>query len=51
MIADTDAVLFLCPGKLPYRVRTNSPDGQVMINDAATLERFNKAFLTAGCGG
>ena len=50
-IADADAVLSLYPGTLPYRVRPNSTNGQRMVNDAATLESFNKGLLTPGCGG
>jgi hypothetical protein len=50
-IIDADPVLSLYPGKLPYRVKTNSTNGQRMVNDAATLESFNKAMLTIGCGG
>jgi hypothetical protein len=37
-IADADAVFSLQPSKLPYRVRTNTTNGQRMVNDAATLE-------------
>jgi hypothetical protein len=50
-IADADAVLALYPGKLPYHVRTTSINGQRMVNDAATLESYNKGALTSGCGG
>jgi hypothetical protein len=50
-IADADAVLSLYTGKLPYRVRTNTTNGQRMVHDAATLESFNKGTLTPGCGG
>jgi hypothetical protein len=46
-----DAVLSLYGGKLPYRVRTNSTNGQRMVNDAATLDSFNRGMLTPGCGG
>jgi len=49
-IADADAVLSLYPGKAPYRVRTNSTNGHRMVNDAATLENFNKGLLTPSCG-
>jgi hypothetical protein len=48
-ITDADAVLSLYPGKLPYGVRTNSTNGQRMVNDRATLESYNKGFLTPGC--
>ena len=48
-IADADAVLSLYPGKLPYRVRTNTTNGQRMVNDATTLESYNSGLLTTGC--
>ena len=48
-ITDANTVLSLYSGKLPYRVRTNSPNGHRMVNDAATLENYNKGLLTAGC--
>lgn len=48
-INDANTVLSLYSGKLPYRVRTNSPNGHRMVNDAATLENYNKGLLTAGC--
>jgi len=48
---DADDVLFLYISKLPYSVRTNSTNGQRMVNDAATLESYNKGALTPGCGG
>jgi hypothetical protein len=50
-IADAEAALSLYPGKLPYNVRTNTTNGQRMVNDAATLESFNNGLLTPGCGG
>jgi len=50
-IADADAVLSLYTGKLPYRVRPNSTNGQRMVNDAATLNSYNNGLLTTGCGG
>src|SRR5437667_177991 len=36
-IADANAVLSLYSGKLPYRVRPNSTNGQRMVNDANVL--------------
>ena len=50
-IADADAVLSMYTGKLPYRVRPNTTNGHRMVNDATTLESFNKGLLTPGCGG
>ena len=50
-IADADAVLSLFPGKLPYGVKSNTTNGQRMVNDAATLDNYNNGLLTPGCGG
>jgi hypothetical protein len=49
--ADADGVLSLYTGKLPYRVRANSANGQRMVNDAATLDGYNNGTLTPGCDG
>jgi hypothetical protein len=49
-IPDADAVLSLYPDRLPYGVKTNSTDGQRMVNDATMLENFNNGLLTPGCG-
>ncbi len=50
-ITHADSLLSGFSGKLPYGVRTNSTNGQRMVNDAATLESYNKGALTLGCGG
>jgi hypothetical protein len=50
-IGDADAVLSLYGGKLPYRVRPNSTNGQRMVNDANVLNNYNNGVLTPGCGG
>jgi hypothetical protein len=50
-IADADSVLSLQPGKMPYRVKPNTTNGQQMVNDAATLSNYNSGLLTSGCGG
>jgi hypothetical protein len=50
-ITDANAVLSRYSGKLPYGVKPNTANGQRMVNDAATLENFNKGMLTPGCGG
>jgi hypothetical protein len=50
-IADADAVLSLQHGKLPYRVKPNTTNGQRMVNDAATLSNYNSGLLTSGCRG
>jgi hypothetical protein len=49
-ITHADSLLSGFSGKLPYGVRTNSTNGQRMVNDAATLESYNKGALTLGCG-
>ena len=50
-ITHADSVLSGFNGKLPYKVRTNTTNGRGMVNDAATLESYNKDALTLGCGG
>ena len=50
-IADADAVLSLFTGKLPYRLRPNTTNGQRIAHDAATLESYNNGNLTPGGGG
>jgi len=50
-IAEANVVLALYTGRLPYRVSPNSTNGHRMVNDAATLESYNKSTLTPGCGG
>jgi hypothetical protein len=48
-VADADAVLSLYTGKLPYRVRPNSTNGQRMVNDANALDSYNNGVMTPGC--
>jgi len=55
MITDTSAIgvqtiarSYFCP--LPYSVRTNSTNGQWMVNAVATLESYNKGMLTLDRG-
>ena len=50
-IAHADSLLAQYSGKLPYGVDPASPEGQAMVNDAETLDRFNNGELTPGCGG
>jgi hypothetical protein len=47
--ADADAVLSLYTGKLPYRVRPNTANGQRMVSDANTLNSYNNGLLTPVC--
>jgi hypothetical protein len=50
-ITHADIVLGGFNGKLPYKVKTSSANGQAMVDDAATLESYNNGLLTPGCGG
>jgi hypothetical protein len=50
-IADADSLLSMFGGKLPYNVKPSSAIGQMMINDANTLDRYNNGLLTPGCSG
>lgn len=50
-VTHADSVLSGFNGKLPYKVKTSSANGQAMVNDGATLESFNEGLLTTGCGG
>jgi hypothetical protein len=50
VITDADAVLSLYGGSLPYHVRTNTTNGQRMVNDANVLNNYNNGALTSGCG-
>src|SRR5207248_11542049 len=44
-ITHADSLLSGFSGKLPYGVRTNSTNGQRMVNDGAALESYNKGTL------
>jgi hypothetical protein len=48
-ISDADSLLSGFSGMLPYHVKPSTTTGQQMVNDAATLESFNKGFLTPVC--
>jgi hypothetical protein len=50
-IADADSLLSMFSGKLPYNVKPSSDIGQMMINDANTLDQYNNGLLTPGCAG
>ncbi len=50
-IIDADSLLSMFPGKLPYHVSPSSAIGQMMINDAKTLDMYNNGNLTPGCSG
>jgi hypothetical protein len=49
VIMQADNLLAQFAGPLPYGVRPSSIIGQVMINDAAVLDSFNRSELTPGC--
>jgi hypothetical protein len=36
-------------GKLPYHVKPSSATGQMMVNDANTLNSYNNGLLTPVC--
>jgi hypothetical protein len=48
-ITHADSVLSGFSGMLPFHVKPSTMTGQAMVNDAATLESFNKGMLTPGC--
>jgi hypothetical protein len=50
-ITHADSVLSGFNGKLPYNVKSSSPNGQAMVTDATTLDNYNNGLLTSGCGG
>ena len=50
-IADADSLLSMFSGKLPYNVKPSTAIGQMMVNDANTLDQYNNGFLTPGCSG
>jgi hypothetical protein len=48
-IADADDALGAFAGRLPYRVRPSSSEGQGMVALAAILDEYNNGHLTPGC--
>jgi hypothetical protein len=50
-ITHADSVLSGFSGKLPYNVKSSSPNGQAMVTDARTLDNYNNGLLTSGCRG
>jgi hypothetical protein len=48
-ITHADSLLSGYSGKLPYKVKTSSANGQAMVNDASVLNNYNNAALTPGC--
>ena len=50
-ITHADNLLSMFSGKLPYNVKPSSIIGQMMVNDANTLDNYNNGLLTPGCAG
>ena len=50
-ITHADSLLSMFSGKLPYNVKPSSAIGQMMVNDANTLDHYNNGLLTPGCSG
>ena len=50
-ITHADSLLSMFSGKLPYNVKPSSAIGQMMVNDANTLDSYNNGKLTRGCSG
>ena len=48
-IADSDAVLSTYAGKLPYKVKSSSASGQVMVANTVILTNYNQGLLTPVC--
>jgi N-acetylneuraminic acid mutarotase len=48
-ITHADSLLFPFSGKLPYKVKTSSAIGQMMVNDGTTLGNYNNGLLTLVC--
>jgi hypothetical protein len=48
-ITDADSLLSAFSGKLPYKVKPSSATGQMMVNDANTLNSYNNGLLTPVC--
>jgi hypothetical protein len=48
-ITHADSLLSAFSGKLPYKVKTSSAVGQMMVNDAKTLDSYNNGSLTPVC--
>jgi hypothetical protein len=48
-ITDADSLLSGFSGHLPYHCRPSSASGQMMVNDANTLDSYNNGLLTPVC--
>jgi len=50
-ITHADSLLSMFSGKLPYKVKSSSSIGQMMVNDGNTLNSYNNGQLTPNCSG
>ena len=50
-ITHADTLLSMFSGKLPYKVKSSSSIGQMMVNDGNTLNSYNNGQLTPNCSG
>jgi hypothetical protein len=48
-ITHADSLLSALSGKLPYKIRTNSTNGKMMVTDANALNNYNNGLLTPVC--
>jgi len=48
-ITHADSLFSGFSGKLPHSVRTSLATGQMMVNDANTLDSYNNGLLTPDC--
>ena len=49
VISDSDVLLSLYGGKLPYKVKTSSANGQAIVANATILTNYNAGLLTPVC--
>lgn len=49
-VTQADALLSQFSGRLPYAVDAATPQGQVMVNTASTLDAYNNGLLNGNCG-
>ena len=48
-LGDANAILGLYSGKLPYKVKASSGNGQIMVSNAVILTNYNEGLLTPVC--
>jgi hypothetical protein len=49
VVASSDALLATYSGKLPFKVKSSSVNGQLMTSYATTLNSYNTGLLTPSC--